>query len=52
MKKEFNTFYIVKKGDTIDKIAKNYGVNATSILIINNITPKMVRPGSVLYIKR
>lgn len=51
MKKEFNTFYIVQKGDTIEKIAEKYQINATSILIRNNITPKMIKEGKVLYIK-
>ncbi len=52
MKKEFNQFYIVKQGDTIDKIAQKYGVSALSILIENAISPKMIREGFVLFIKR
>ena len=52
MRKDFNTFYIVKKDDTIDKIALKYGVNPTSILINNLITPKMIKEGCILYIKR
>jgi len=52
MKKEFNTFYIVKRGDTIEKIAAKYNVNPTAILINNYITPKMIKEGCILFIKR
>ncbi len=51
MKKFLNEFYIVQKKDTIDSIAKKYDVNAMIILITNNITPKMLKEGMLLYIK-
>lgn len=52
MKKEYNIFYIVKKGDTIDKIAEKYNVHPTSILINNYLTPKMIKEGCILFIKK
>ncbi len=51
MKKDYNAFYIVKKGDTIDKIALKYNTNPTTILINNLISPKMIKEGCILYIK-
>ena len=45
MKKEFNQIYIVKEGDSLDKIASIYNVSPLSILLTNNITPKMLKKG-------
>lgn len=42
--------YVVRRGDTINSIAKKYGVNPTTILIVNSITPKL-KEGQVIYIK-
>lgn len=52
MKKDYNIFYIVQKGDTIDKIAKKYQINPTTILINNFISPQMIKEGCVLFIKK
>ena len=52
MKKMLNEIYIVKPHDTIDSIAKKYGVNPLMILLYNNITPKMISKGKVLFIKK
>lgn len=52
MKKEYNCFYMVKKGEMIDDIANKYGINATAILISNLTTPQMIKEGCVLFIKR
>lgn len=51
MKKEFNQIYIVKENDNIESISKKYNVPPISILITNNITPKMIKKGKVLIIK-
>ncbi len=51
MKKEFNQIYIVKENDTLELISKKYNVCPISILINNNITPKMIKKGKVLIIK-
>lgn len=42
--------YVVKKGDTLDVIAKNYGANATRIKTINNIKTANLIPGQRLQI--
>ena len=52
MKKFLNNLYIVKKGDTIESIAKKYMINSMSILLQNNVTPKMIKEGMILYISR
>lgn len=52
MKKMLNEIYIVKPHDTINSIAKKYGVNPLTILLYNNITPKMISKGKVLFIKK
>lgn len=52
MKKEFNQIYIVKENDNIEKIAKKYQVSPIYILIYNNLSPKMIKRGRVLFIKR
>ena len=52
MKKEFNQIYIVKENDNIEKIAKKYQVSPISILIYNNLSPKMIKRGRVLFIKK
>ena len=44
--------YIVKKGDTLSKIAHKYGVTVDSIVQLNNIkNPNVIYPGDKLYIK-
>ncbi len=52
MKKEYNQFYIIKKGDTIDKIAEKYHVSPISILIDNSVSPKNLKEGHILFIRR
>lgn len=51
MKKIKDAIYLVKKGDSLNSIAKKYNVNSTKILIDNNCTPKMIKEGMVLFIK-
>ncbi len=50
MKLERNRIYFVEEGDTLSSIAQNFGVNPTYILLANNITPKMISKGMILYI--
>ena len=52
MKKVLNEIYIVQEDDTIDSIASKYNVYPISILILNNIIPKMIKKGKVLFIKK
>jgi len=47
MKKEFNKIYIVS---TNDNIAKKYNQNPTKILILNSLTPNMIKKGQILII--
>ena len=42
--------YVIKDGDSLSSIAEKFNVNPTSILLVNNITPKNIRKGFVLYI--
>ena len=50
MKLERNRIYYVEEGDTLASIAESFGVNPTYILLTNNITPKMITKGMILYI--
>ena len=52
MKKEYNQIYIVKEDDNLEKIAEKYNVTPLSILLTNNVTPKMIKKGKVLFIKK
>ncbi len=42
--------YCVKEGENLNTIAKKFNVNPTTILLVNNISPKNIRKGFVLYI--
>lgn len=43
--------YVVKKGDSIYKIAKKFGVTMQAIILGNNLrNPDLIYPGQVLYI--
>lgn len=42
--------YKIQENDTLNSIAQKFNINPTSILLINNITPKHIRKGFVLYI--
>ena len=45
-----NKIYEIKEGDSLNSISQKFDVNPTSILIANNISPKQIRKGFVLYI--
>jgi len=43
--------YVVKKGDTIYKIAKRYGTTMQAIILGNNLrNPDLIYPGQILFI--
>lgn len=45
--------YTVKSGDTLSKIAKQFGVTVDAIVKANNIAnPSLIRPGQVLKIPK
>ncbi len=52
MKKIKDEIYIVKKGDSLSSIAKDFEINPTKILLDNNCLPKMIHEGYILYIKK
>ncbi len=43
-------FYFVTLNDTLNSIAYKLNVNPTKILIDNKISPKDIKPGTILYI--
>jgi membrane-bound lytic murein transglycosylase D len=43
--------YKVKRGDTLDRVAKRHGVTIPSLRITNNISSTMLRPGQVLLVR-
>ena len=45
-----NNFYKVQKNDTLSSIAKAYGMHPTEFLMANNISPKAIFEGNILYI--
>lgn len=43
--------YVVKKGDTVYKIAKRYGTTMQAIILGNNLrNPDLIYPGQILFI--
>ena len=46
-----NDVYFVQKGDTLEKKKKKFQINPTTLLIKNNITPKMITTGFILVVK-
>lgn len=50
MKISSTELYVVKENETLSSIAEKFKLNPTSILLVNNITPKNIRKGFVLYI--
>jgi FOG: LysM repeat len=46
-----NIVYVVKKGDTVYKIAKRYGTTMEAIISANNLrNPDLIYPGQILLI--
>ncbi len=52
MEKIENSVYIVQEGDTIDSIAKRFGINPIWLLLKNNISPLQVQKGVVLSVDK
>ncbi|NTU43184.1 MAG: LysM peptidoglycan-binding domain-containing protein [Nitrospirales bacterium] len=45
-------FHTVKKGDTLEKIAKKYDLSKKEIISLNNIRKERLKPGQKLLVKR
>ena len=43
--------YKVKRGDTLERVAKRHGVTIPSLRITNGIRSAMLRPGQVLLVR-
>lgn len=44
-------YYKIKKNDTISKIAKTYGLKTSDIVNYNDINPKKLKTGSLIFLK-
>ena len=42
--------YIVKKGDSLYKIGKNYGVSVEMLKGVNRLTTDIIKPGQILLV--
>lgn len=52
MKKISFPFYQVKKGDNLKIISQKFEIDGTKILLDNQISPKQIKEGMFLYIKK
>ena len=52
MEKHLTNFYKTKSGDTIESIAKKYGISSLQILLFNPVLPEKLKEGLFLYINR
>ena len=43
--------YVVGPFETLESISKKFNINSTTLLIKNNITPKMITTGFILVVK-
>ncbi len=46
----FQQQYVVKKGDTLYTIAKEYGVTVDELLVVNGLTTAVIYPNQILII--
>ena len=44
-------YYKLEKNDTLAKIAKKYGISVVDIVDYNNINPKKLKAGSIIFLK-
>ena len=50
VKKILSPIYKIKNGDTLKSIASKYKINPTEILLFNNITPRQIHEGFILFL--
>jgi len=45
-------YYQVKKGENLKTISQKYGIDSTKILLDNNLSPKQIKEGVFIVLKR
>lgn len=45
-------FYQVKEGENLKIISEKYGIDSTKILLDNNLTPKQIKEGVFIVLKK
>ncbi len=45
-------FYQVKKGENLKTISQKFGIESTKILLDNNLSPKQIKEGIFISIKK
>lgn len=52
MKKISFPYYQIKKGETLKSISQKFEINSTKILLDNNISPKQIKEGKFIILKK
>lgn len=52
MKKISFPYYQIKKGETLKSISQKFKINSTKILLDNNISPKQIKEGKFIILKK
>lgn len=52
IKKVSFPYYQLKKGENLKSISQKFGVDSTKILLDNNLTPKQIKEGVFVMIKK
>ena len=45
-------FHQVKKGETLRTLSQDYGIDATKILLDNSMSPKQIKEGVFIVLKK
>ncbi|MBP3619298.1 MAG: LysM peptidoglycan-binding domain-containing protein [Clostridia bacterium] len=52
IKRRVPEFYQVKKGETLKNISEKFEIDSTKILLDNQISPKQIKEGLILILKK
>lgn len=52
MKKISFPYYQIKKGETLKSISQKFEINGTKILLDNNISPRQIKEGKFIILKK
>ncbi len=52
MKKISFPYYQIKKGETLKSISQKFEINSTKILLDNNISPRQIKEGKFIILKK